>query len=61
MDKRLEQTRRLLQELERQAKEIASFTASYEDNIYVDLVKQHTARALKEVEIALSFLSLTDD
>jgi hypothetical protein len=64
MDRRLEETKQLLQELEKQAKETASFLASlasYENSIYVDLVKQHTARAVKEIEIALSFLSLTED
>ena len=61
MDKWLEKTRRLLQELEKQAKESASFIASSENSIYVDLVKQHTVRALKEVEIAISFLSLIED
>jgi hypothetical protein len=59
MDKRLEETKQLLQELEKQAKETASFIASSENSIYVDLVKQHIAKAVKEIEIALSFLSLT--
>jgi hypothetical protein len=61
MDKRLKETRRLLQELEKQAKETASFIASSENSIYVDLVKQHIAKAVKEIEIALSFLSLIED
>jgi len=61
MDKRLEETKQRLKELEKQAKETALFLASYENNIYVNLVKQHTARVVKEIEIALSFLSLMED
>jgi len=61
MDKRLEETKQLLQELEKQAKETASFIASSENSIYVDLVKRHTAKVVKEIEIALSFLSLMED
>jgi len=61
MDKRLEETKQLLQELEKQAKETASFIASSENSIYFDLVKQHIAKAVKEIEIALSFLSLIED
>ena len=61
MDKRLEETKQRLQELEKQAKETASFLASYENSIYVNLVKQHTSRVVKEIEIALSFLSLMED
>ena len=61
MDRRLEETKQRLQELEKQAKETASFLASYENSIYVNLVKQHTARVVKEIEIALSFLSLMED
>ena len=61
MDKRLEETKQQLQELEKQAKETASFLASYENSIYVNLVKQHTTRVVKEIEIALSFLSLMED
>ena len=61
MNKRLEETKQRLQELEKQAKETASFLASYENSIYVNLVKQHTSRVVKEIEIALSFLSLMED
>jgi hypothetical protein len=61
MDKQLYETKQRLQELEKQAKEIALFLASYENSIYVNLVKHHTARVVKEIEIALSFLSLTED
>ena len=61
MDKRLEGIKQRLQELEKQAEETASFLASYEISIYVDLVKQHTARFVKEIEIALSFLSLIEE
>ena len=61
MDKRLEGIKQRLQELEKQAEETASFLASYENEIYVNLVKQHTARFVKEIEIALSFLSLMED
>ena len=61
MDKRLEETKQQLQELEKQAKETASFLASYENSIYVNLVKQHTTRVVKEIEIALSFISLIED
>ena len=61
MDKRLEETKQRLQELEKQAKEKASFLASYENSIYVNLVKQHITRIVKEIEIALSFLSLMED
>ena len=60
MDKQLEETKQQLQELKKQAKEAASFLTSYENSIYVNLVKQHTARVVKEIEIALSFLSLTE-
>jgi len=34
---------------------------SKRNSIYVNLVKQHTARVAKEIEIALSFLSLMED
>jgi len=61
MNKQLEETKQLLQELEKQAKETASFIASSENSIYVDLVKRHTAKVVKEIEIALSFLSLMED
>jgi len=61
MNKRLKETKQRLQELEKQAKETASFLASYENSIYVTLVKQHTTRVVKEIEIALSFLSLMED
>ena len=61
MDKQLEETKQQLQELKKQAKEAASFLTSYENSIYVNLVKQHTARVVKEIEIALSFLSLMED
>jgi len=61
MDRRLGETKQRLQELEKQAKETASFLASYENSIYVNLVKQHTSRVVKEIEIALSFLSLMED
>jgi len=61
MDKRLEETKQRLKELEKQAEETASFLASYENSIYFNLVKQHTARVVREIEIALSFLSLMED
>jgi hypothetical protein len=61
MNKQLEETKQQLQELEKQAKEIAAFLASYENSIYVNLVKQHTVKVVKEIEIALSFLSLIED
>ena len=61
MDKRLEETKQLLQELEKQAKETGASMASSENSIYVDLVKQHIAKAVKEIEIAMSFLSLMED
>jgi|GEM_PF-6405681 hypothetical protein len=61
MDKPLEETKQRLQELEKQAKETASFLTSYENSIYVNLVKQHITRIVKEIEIALSFLSLMED
>jgi len=50
MEKRLEETKQRLQELEKQARETASFIASYENSIYVNSVKQHTARVVKEIE-----------
>ena len=44
-----------------QSKETALFLASYDNNIYVDLVKEHTANVVEEIEISLSFLSLIED
>ena len=61
MDKKLYEIKQNLQELEKHAKKTALFLASYEENIYFDLVKQHTARVVKEIDIALSFLSLIED
>ena len=61
MDKQLYEIKQRMQELEKQAKEIASSLASYENSIYVNLVKQHTARVVKEIEIALSFLLLMEE
>jgi len=61
MDKRLEEIKHRFQELEKQAEETASFLESYENSIYINLAKQHTARFVKEIEIALSFLSLMED
>ena len=61
MDKRLEEIKQRLQELEKQAEETASFLESYENSIYVNLVKQHTARVVREIGIASSFLSLMED
>jgi hypothetical protein len=61
MDENLYELKQSLQELEKHAKETASFLVSYEENIYLDLVKQHTDKCLKEINIALSFLSLTDN
>jgi hypothetical protein len=57
MDKQLEEIKQRLQSLEKQSKETASFLASYENSIYINLVKQHTPRVVKEIEITLSFLS----
>lgn len=34
---------------------------SKRNSIYVNLVKQHTAKVAREIEIALSFLSLMED
>ena len=61
MDKQLEEIKHRLHELEKQVNEIASFLALYENDIYIDLVKQHTTKIEKEIEIALSFLSLKDE
>ena len=61
MDKLLKETKKRLQELEKQANEIESFLASYEDNMFVNLVKQHIARVVREIGIASSFLSLMED
>ena len=61
MNNRLEKTKQQLHKLEKKANEIASFLASYENDIYVDLVKQHTTKVIKEIEIALSFLSLKEE
>ena len=61
MNKRLDETKQRLQELEKQARETVSFLAPHRDNVYVNLVKLHTARVVKEIEIALSFLSLMED
>jgi len=61
MDKGLEEAKQRLHELKKQAKETALILASYENSIYLDLVKQHTTKVVKEIEIALSFLSLMED
>ena len=61
MDKQLEEIKHRLHELEKQANGISSFLELYENNIYIDLVKQHTMKIEKEIEIALSFLSLMDE
>ena len=61
MDKLLKETKKRLQELEKQANEIESFLVSYEDNMFVNLVKQHIARVVREIGITSSFLSLMED
>jgi len=61
MDKQLDEIKHRLHKLEKLANEISSILASYENDIYVDLVKQHTMKIEKEIEIALSFLSLKDE
>jgi hypothetical protein len=62
MDKLLKETiKKRLKELEKQAKEIESIIVSYEDNMFVNLVKQHIRRVLREIGTATSFLSLMED
>jgi hypothetical protein len=61
MNKRLEETKQRLQELEKQAVEIELLLVSYDDNKFVNLVKQHIKKVVREIEIASSFLTLMQE
>ena len=61
MNNQLEEIKHRLNGLEKHVVKIESCLESYDDNMFVDLVKYHIAKVVREIGIASSFLSLIED